>query len=71
MAGGSEAPIDLGPWIDAARSGDRDGLGSALQAFRTYLLLVADRGLAPDLRDRGEASDLVQETFLEATRAFD
>jgi RNA polymerase sigma-70 factor, ECF subfamily len=70
MVGGSGVPVDLGPWIEAARSGDREGLGSALETFRSYLLLVADRELAPDLRAKGGASDLVQETFLEARRAF-
>ena len=70
MTGGSEAPIDLEPWMEAARSGDRDALGSALEMFRSYLLLVAGRDLAQDLRAKGGASDLVQETFLEARRAF-
>jgi RNA polymerase sigma-70 factor (ECF subfamily) len=39
-------------------------LGSALQAFRSYLTLVARQALAPDLAAKVGASDLVQETFL-------
>src|SRR5262249_45763303 len=40
------------------------------EACRGYLLMVANRGLDPDLRAKGGASDLVQETFLEAQRDF-
>jgi len=34
------------------------------------LLLVAEKELAPELRAKGGASDLVQETFIEAQRDF-
>jgi RNA polymerase sigma-70 factor (ECF subfamily) len=56
-------------WL-AARAGSREALGQVLETFRAYLLLVADRELDPDLRAKGGASDLVQETFLEAQRDF-
>jgi RNA polymerase sigma-70 factor, ECF subfamily len=41
-----------------------------LEACRLYLLSIADRQLDEDLRAKGGASDLVQETFLEAQRDF-
>ena len=50
----------------AARRGSREALGNALEACRRYLLAIASRELDPDLRGKGGASDLVQETFLEA-----
>ena len=59
------------PWLAAARDGSRDALGQALEACRNYLLLIADRELGADLRPKGGASDLVQETFIEAQRDFD
>ncbi len=61
---------DAAQWLAAARAGSREALGNVLQTFRAYLLLVADRELDPELRAKGGASDLVQETFLEAQRDF-
>src|SRR5271165_5761497 len=57
-------------WITAARGGDRDALGQAIQACRRYLLTAAEHDLAPDLRAKEGASDLVQETLCEAYRDF-
>ena len=48
------------------RHGDREALGRALSSVRDYLLLVANEGLQPALKAKGNASDLVQETFLQA-----
>src|SRR6266851_10406295 len=64
-------PPDFGGWLSAARDGSRDALGSVLEACRRYLLGVARHELNGDLNAKGGASDLVQETFLEAHRAFD
>src|SRR5689334_93110 len=61
---------DVGRWLAEARAGCNDALGQALEAFRTYLLLIAEEEIAPDLRGKGGASDIVQETFLEAQRDF-
>src|SRR5262245_44517134 len=61
----------LESWIEAARRGDREALGQALVSFRDYLLLVANEELEPDLRPKGGASDLVQETFFRAHRGFE
>jgi RNA polymerase sigma-70 factor, ECF subfamily len=56
--------------VVAARAGCRDALGRVLEACRPYLLVVAGRQLDAELRSKGGASDLVQETFLEAQRDF-
>jgi RNA polymerase sigma-70 factor, ECF subfamily len=53
-------------WLAAARAGSPDALGRVLQACRGYLLLVADRELDSVLLPKAGASDLVQETFLDA-----
>jgi RNA polymerase sigma-70 factor (ECF subfamily) len=66
----AEAAKDMGQWLTAARAGSRDALGQALEACRCYLLLVAGDKLASELQAKGGASDLVQETFVEAQRDF-
>ena len=66
----AEPTDDAGGLIAAARAGSREALGRALEACRRYLLGVAEGELDPDLRSKGGASDLVQETFLEAQRDF-
>jgi RNA polymerase sigma-70 factor (ECF subfamily) len=55
-------------WLPAARAGSAEALGRMLEACRGYLLAVARRELDADLQAKGSASDLVQETFLEAQR---
>jgi RNA polymerase sigma-70 factor (ECF subfamily) len=65
-----EASHDDGRLLAAARAGSREALGEALEDCRRYLLAIAERQLEPDLRSKGGASDLVQETFLEAQRDF-
>jgi RNA polymerase sigma-70 factor (ECF subfamily) len=57
-------------WIDAARAGSREALGKSLEACRRYLLGIARQEMAPRLQGKGGASDIVQETFLEAQRSF-
>ena len=57
--------------LAAARAGSREALGQVLSQYHCYLLQVARRQLARDLQAKGDASDLVQETFLEAQRFFD
>src|SRR5262245_29910755 len=65
-----EPPQNAADFLPAARAGSRDALGQALDACRHYLLRIAQAGLDPDLRAKAGASDLVQETFLEAQRDF-
>jgi RNA polymerase sigma-70 factor (ECF subfamily) len=56
--------------IAAARAGSATALGQLFETFRRYLLLVANRALDADLQAKVGASDLVQETFLQAQKAF-
>src|SRR5262249_60240894 len=65
-----EQSPDISPQLAAARTGSLDALGRVLETYRAYLLLVADRELDPKLQAKGGASDLVQETFMEAQRDF-
>jgi RNA polymerase sigma-70 factor, ECF subfamily len=61
---------EVGGLLAAARAGSREALGRVLEGFRRYLLGVAEGELDHDLRSKGGASDIVQETFLEAGRDF-
>jgi RNA polymerase sigma-70 factor (ECF subfamily) len=66
----AESSEDVDRQLADARAGSAEALGRAFEACRRYLLLVAGRRLDPDLQAKGGASDLVQETFLEAQRDF-
>jgi RNA polymerase sigma-70 factor (ECF subfamily) len=66
----AEPPGDASQHLPAARAGSRDALGQVLEACRAYLLRIANEGVAADVQAKGGASDLVQETFLEAQRDF-
>ena len=66
----TEPAGDAAQCLAAARAGSQQALGQVLETFRGYLLLIADREMDPELRAKGGASDLVQETFLEAQRDF-
>ena len=66
----SKPSQDAARWLAAARAGSKEALGEALEACRGYLLLVANHKLDADVQAKGGASDLVQETFLEAQRDF-
>lgn len=63
-------PKDSLTSLAAARNGSKEALGELLEAYRNYLLLIAQQEIDPRLRAKGGASDLVQETFLEAQRDF-
>ena len=65
-----ETHSEMNELLHAARAGSVDALGQALESCRVYLTMVADRELDPALRAKGGASDIVQETFMEAQRAF-
>jgi RNA polymerase sigma-70 factor, ECF subfamily len=66
----AELPPDAGQRLAAARAGSQEALGQALEACRGYLLRIAQRELGPQLQAKGGASDLVQQTLLEACRDF-
>jgi RNA polymerase sigma-70 factor, ECF subfamily len=55
-------------WLAAARAGSGEALGLALESCRDYLLYVAAERLPAELAPKGSASDVVQQTFLEAQR---
>ena len=61
---------DVGKWLPAAQAGSREALGQIMEACRAYLLLIAQEELDPALQAKCGASDLVQQTFLEAQRDF-
>ena len=61
---------DVAERLSAARAGSADAFGQALQSCRRYLLLVAREEFGEDLKAKGGASDMVQETFLKAHRHF-
>src|SRR5262245_55812569 len=68
---GMSGPGDVATqWLAAARAGSSEALGQALEACRNYLLLIALRELDSGLQAKGGASDLVQETMVDALRDF-
>jgi RNA polymerase sigma-70 factor, ECF subfamily len=64
-------PEDGGARFSAARDGSRTALGELLEECRKYLLHVANRELGEGIQAKIAASDLVQETFVEAQRIFE
>lgn len=57
-------------WIDSAKTGEAGALGALLNAYTNYLKILAEEQLDFRLRRRLNASDIVQETLLEAFRDF-
>jgi RNA polymerase sigma-70 factor (ECF subfamily) len=56
--------------IEAARDGRDDAFGRIFESFRRHLMLVAHRELPHALRGKIGPSDMVQETAVDAQRAF-
>jgi RNA polymerase sigma-70 factor (ECF subfamily) len=56
--------------LGAARAGDVVALGRLLELYRSYLATLARLQIGRRLQGKVDASDLVQETFLEAHRDF-
>ncbi|QDU54826.1 sigma-70 family RNA polymerase sigma factor [Aeoliella mucimassa] len=68
----TDPPVD--EWsalLAQAREGDSNALGEICERLRDYLLLMAAGDLGADLTPKLGASDIVQETMLEACRDFD
>lgn len=63
----SANPTEL---IGRARRGDESALGRLLELSRNYLKLLARLQIDRQLQGKADASDLVQETFMEAVRDF-
>jgi RNA polymerase sigma-70 factor (ECF subfamily) len=57
--------------LDQARRGDREALGRLLEAQRAALHRLAERQLGGRVAVRVDASDVIQQTFLEAHRSFE
>ena len=60
-------PEDL---IQEARGGDAAALGRLLELYRRYLALLARVHIGQRLQGKADASDIVQEAFLQAHRNF-
>lgn len=56
--------------IAQARGGDAPTLGRLLESYRNYLRLLARIQIGRRLQGKIDASDVVQETFLDANRYF-
>jgi RNA polymerase sigma-70 factor (ECF subfamily) len=57
--------------LKQARQGDREALGRLLEAQRAALYRLAQRQLEGRIAVRVDASDIIQQTFLEAHRGFE
>lgn len=57
-------------WIREAQAGSGDALARLMEFSRQYLLLIANAEWPADLQAKAGASDLVQETQMEAAAAF-
>lgn len=61
---------DLHHLVARARSGHAESAGALLELYRNYLHLLARTQIDLHLERRASASDVVQQTFLEAYRDF-
>ncbi len=63
--------LSPGQLLERALQGDREALGQLLEAERTALHRLAQRQLEGRITVRVDASDVIQQTFLEAHRSFE
>jgi RNA polymerase sigma-70 factor (ECF subfamily) len=54
-----------------AKNGERQAVGQLLEHFRSYLKLIASHEIGSKLGAKLDASDVVQDTFLDAHRYFE
>ncbi|MFN3189984.1 MAG: sigma-70 family RNA polymerase sigma factor [Aureliella sp.] len=62
--------MELAETLRNAKAGDEQSLGELLSSYERYLKLLADVQLGQQLRRKLDASDIVQETFLDAHKAI-
>src|SRR5258707_1194326 len=62
----TEPSPEVREMIQAARNDDREALGKLLDGYRPYLRVLAQRQVYGPLARRVDASDVVQQTLLEA-----
>src|SRR5947207_1225259 len=67
MPGSSSCLAEL---LNAGRRGDSVALGELLRRYQPWLLILARLEVGKRLRGKCDASDVVQQTLLEACRAF-
>ena len=67
----SKRHSDADALIAEAREGVRESLGRLLEIYANYIRLIAAAHVGARLRVRVSPSDVVQETFLQASRTFD
>ena len=66
----AETQMAFARQVGAARDGSDEAIGDLLQHCRNYLLLAANRQVAPRIQVKVAPSDLVQETFQAALDKF-
>ncbi len=64
------AASQINKWLAEARVGSDEALGHLLEAFRPFLLGLARQRIRADIKHRLGFSDVVQDTFEDALRAF-
>lgn len=65
-----EFAVERVAMIAEARAGNATTVGVLLESYRNYLRVLAELEIGRRLRRKVDASDIVQETFLEAHRQF-
>jgi len=64
-------PSESGHLLSQAQQGSQGAQGALLEKYRTYLQLLSRVEIGRRLQTKVDASDVVQDTFLEAHRNFD